>query len=345
MLKNMKALIVGLGSMGKRRIRNLKVLGVADIRGFDLREDRRQEATDKYGIATFNNLDEALAYGPDAVIISLPPDLHVSYAHKVLDRRIPFFTEASVVTDGMPELIDRLQSLKALGAPSCTMRYYAGPRRLKKIIHDGSIGKPLAWTYHSGQHLLDWHPWEPIQSYYVSKKATGGCREILAFELVWLVDLFGGIAQVDCQKDKLSDLPAEIDDLYQLQIRHLNGVRGQLMVDVLARPAVRLIRIVGSAGTVEWDATQKIVRYFSSAAKAWVREDLEAGTVEKGYVNPEEPYVEEMADFLSCVSERRGPAYSFEEDLSILRILESAEESDNLGTRIRIEERAEQVRQ
>jgi predicted dehydrogenase len=52
-----------------------------------------------------------------------------------------------------------------------------------------------------------------------------------------------------------------------------------------------------------------------------------------------------MADFLSCISERRSPTYSFEEDLSILRILESAEESDNLGTRIRIEERAEQVRQ
>lgn len=340
----MKALIVGLGSMGKRRIRNLKVLGVTDICGFDLREDRRQEATEKYGIATFKTLDDALAGRPDAVIISLPPDLHVSYANKVLDHRIPFFTEASVVTDGLPELIDRLQDLKALGVPSCTMRYYPGPRRLKKIIQDGSLGKPLAWTYHSGQHLLDWHPWEPIESYYVSKKATGGCREILAFELVWLVDLFGGIGQVCCQKAKLSDLPADIDDLYQLQIRHLNGVRGQLMVDVLARPAVRLIRIVGSAGTVEWDATQKVVRFFSTAANLWVQQDLGPGTIEKGYVNPEEPYVEEMADFLSCVSEGRRTAYSFEEDLSILRILESAEESDNLGTRIRIEERAEPVR-
>ena len=31
----MKALVVGLGSMGKRRIRNLQALGLSDIGGFD----------------------------------------------------------------------------------------------------------------------------------------------------------------------------------------------------------------------------------------------------------------------------------------------------------------------
>jgi predicted dehydrogenase len=160
---------------------------------------------------------------------------------------------------------------------------------------------------------------------------------------VWLVDVFGGISEVSCEKGKLSDIPAEADDIYQLQLSHLNGVRGQLMVDVLARPAVRFIRVVGSEGTAEWDATQKVVRFYSTATNSWVQEDLGSGTIEKGYINPEEPYVEEMADFLSCVSERRQPTYCFEEDLRILRILESADESDNLGARISTETEAEKV--
>jgi 3-hydroxyisobutyrate dehydrogenase-like beta-hydroxyacid dehydrogenase len=42
----MKALVVGLGSMGKRRVLNLIALGVKEIHGFDLRADRRQEAPD-----------------------------------------------------------------------------------------------------------------------------------------------------------------------------------------------------------------------------------------------------------------------------------------------------------
>jgi predicted dehydrogenase len=48
----MKCLVVGLGSMGKRRIRNLRALGLADIVGVDPRADRRDEAAQKYGVAT-----------------------------------------------------------------------------------------------------------------------------------------------------------------------------------------------------------------------------------------------------------------------------------------------------
>ena len=43
----MKFLIVGLGSMGKRRVRNLQRLGMTDITGFDPRADRRDEAAGK----------------------------------------------------------------------------------------------------------------------------------------------------------------------------------------------------------------------------------------------------------------------------------------------------------
>ena len=42
-------LVIGLGSMGKRRVRCLQTLQIKDIIGFDLREDRRLEAKNKYG--------------------------------------------------------------------------------------------------------------------------------------------------------------------------------------------------------------------------------------------------------------------------------------------------------
>ena len=45
--------MVGLGSMGKRRIRNLQFLKNDDIIGFDLREDRCSEASKKYKIKTW----------------------------------------------------------------------------------------------------------------------------------------------------------------------------------------------------------------------------------------------------------------------------------------------------
>ena len=39
----MKYLVIGLGSMGKRRVRNLLALGIINVAGFDIRKDRRQE--------------------------------------------------------------------------------------------------------------------------------------------------------------------------------------------------------------------------------------------------------------------------------------------------------------
>ena len=43
----MKFLVIGLGSMGKRRVRNLQYLKAGEIIGFDLREDRCQETEKK----------------------------------------------------------------------------------------------------------------------------------------------------------------------------------------------------------------------------------------------------------------------------------------------------------
>ena len=75
----MKILIIGLGSMGKRRFRNLKALKEEDIIAFDLREDRRKEVEEKYGIRTFANFEEAMKEKPDVFIISVPPDIHLEY--------------------------------------------------------------------------------------------------------------------------------------------------------------------------------------------------------------------------------------------------------------------------
>jgi predicted dehydrogenase len=141
----MRFLIVGLGSMGKRRVRNLRYLKVDDIAGFDPRGDRRDEAASKYGISTFENFDNALAsFRPDALIISTPPDLHVRYAKLAISNKCHFFSEASVVDDEMDELINvARQRPELVAAPSCTMRFHPSIQAIKQIVHDGQFGKPL----------------------------------------------------------------------------------------------------------------------------------------------------------------------------------------------------------
>src|SRR5215211_3596695 len=103
---SMRILVVGLGSMGRRRIRNLRAIGGQELGGVEPSERRRAAVADELGIPTWGSVDEAMAWEPDALIISTPPDHHTEYALYAARRGLPFFTEASVVADGMDELIE-----------------------------------------------------------------------------------------------------------------------------------------------------------------------------------------------------------------------------------------------
>jgi predicted dehydrogenase len=320
----MRFLVVGLGSMGKRRVRCLKRLGFDDITGFDPRADRRAEAAEKYGIATTGDWGAAKSQAFDAWIISTPPDTHAGLGLQALACGAAFFTEANVDEPETHELMARLEATGIVGAPSCTMRYYPGPRAIKAAVENGRIGKPLAFTYQSGQYLPDWHPWESYTDFYVSKKHTGACREIVPFELSWLIDVFGDARELRCLKGKVTDLATDIDDVYQVLAR-FDGVIGHLMVDVVARPAVRQFRLLGSEGTLVWDHGAGTVAVWTTQTQAWETTSLAPGTIEPGYIHGEEPYIAEIADFVAAVRGERPWPYSYADDERVLALLLQAE--------------------
>jgi predicted dehydrogenase len=331
----MKFLVVGLGSMGKRRIRNLKQLGHADIIGFDTREDRCKETNEKYQISTFTDISNALNQDPNAMVISTPPDLHMKYAKIAIKSKIHFFTEASVVLDEMQEVIQELKNSKIIGLPSCTMRYHPIVTSVNNILKTNKVGKPLAFLYHSGQYLPDWHPWEDYRKFYVAKRETGACREIVPFELVWLTSTFGDIKTVLGSKSKLSNLEADIDDIYSILLEFQNGVSGNLTVDVIARFPYRQLKILGEEGVVFADWSDRTVGYYTKEAR-WNNTKIDDGVIEKNYIHGDGPYVEEMSTFVKSIKGEIGQPYTFKDDFKILKILESIEKSSDTGNRQKI---------
>jgi predicted dehydrogenase len=312
--------------MGKRRVRNLLAMGYTEVAGFDLREDRRAEAQQKSGVRTYGNFEEAVAaHKPEALIISTPPQYHMAYAALSLERGLPCFVEASVV-DADKALDLYRQSLKTdvLIAPSCTMRYYPGPKKVKELVRAGAIGKPLNINYQTGQYLPDWHPWERVEDFYVSNRDTGACREIVPFELTWLNDIFGNPEPLACARAKLTDINADIDDVYHCLLRYPQGVLANITVEVISRPkATRELRLLGSEGEIVFSGEERCVRHCNIQQREWVRYEFNSGTVEKNYINPEEPYIAELTDFVKAVKARDRSLYpnTLEEDYEILQTL------------------------
>ncbi len=327
----MKCLVIGLGSMGKRRVRNLQALGIKDVAGFDTRSDRQKEAAEKYGIPVFDNLDIAIqSFNPQAFVISTPPDLHMHYTYLAFERGISCFIEASVVDpDKIIQLSEKIKGTQIIMAPSCTMRYFPGPRKVKELIRTNQIGKVLNVNYQTGQYLPDWHPWEKIQDFYVSKRETGAAREIVPFELTWLNDIFGKSKALACVKAKLTDMPADIDDIYHCLLSYEDNVIANITVEVISRPkACRDMRVLGSEGEIVLSADSNSVRFINTSMTEWTEFKFDFGTVESRYINPEEPYIAEMKDFVSAVEAKNQSLYpnSLEDDYSILQTLYALEE-------------------
>ena len=327
----MKFLVIGLGSMGKRRIRNLKALGFQSISGFDNRQDRREEATRKYGISVYDNIHSALCeFAPDVLVISTSPESHMQYAYLALEKSLHAFIEASVVEkEKIEHLAEQLKGRPELIiVPSATMHFSPGPSKIRELLDAHSIGKPLFLNYHTGQYLPDWHPWESVSDFYVSKRETGGAREIVPFELAWLNEIFGQPKPLFCIKKKLTDIDANIDDYYHICLSYPHDVVASITIEVISRPfATRELRITGLEGSLMFSADSNSIRFSSLKQKEWMTFPLEEGTVEIEYINPEEPYIEEMRSFVKAVEKKDRSLFPNDlfTDANILDILEQLE--------------------
>ena len=97
----MNIVVIGLGSMGKRRVRLLKQyieneekdINAWKIIGVDANEERCAESKELYGIETYKSLDEAVgAESIDCAVISTSPHTHAGIIKECLQNKLHVFT-------------------------------------------------------------------------------------------------------------------------------------------------------------------------------------------------------------------------------------------------------------
>lgn len=331
---DMRYLVVGLGSMGKRRIRCLQALGVhaGKIAGFDTRADRREEAKTKYGVACFTEFEQALReHNPDALVIAVPPDQHHVYIAAAIQSRRHFFVEASVVDGGLRESIAALRGTDLVAAPSATLCFHPAIQLIDSIVKSGELGKLSNILLHTGQYLPDWHAYEPVSDYYVSNRATGGAREIVPFELSWFTRVFGWPCRVAANCRKTIDISGaeSIDDTYNLLLDYSNYL-AVVSVDVVSRYATRRLVVNGSLKQLYWSWDNNHVRVYDPASERWDERPYEMKSAEAGYNSNigEGMYIEELQSFIDAVLGKRAFVNTLEEDCRVLDLLYKAERSD-----------------
>lgn len=336
----MRFLVIGLGSMGKRRIRCLQQLGYQKIFGFDLRNDRQTEVQELYHIKTYPDFQQALKeVNPDAFIISVPPDIHHQYIKEAIAHKIHFFVEGSVVDTDMDEFIPELNKLDIVAAPSATLQFHPAICMIKDIVQSKELGKISNIILHSGQYLPDWHTYERVSEYYVSNPATGGAREIVPFELGWVTNIFGYPQRVCGNYRKTISLEGAdlIDDTYNCLLDY-NDYLASVTVDVVSRHASRRLLINGDKKQLVWDWDINAIQIFSPETNQWEIRPYEMKQAADGYNANigENMYIEELQNFIEAINGTNSFVNSMENDLRVLRLLYAIEESDRTSQFVRL---------
>jgi len=322
--------------MGKRRIRCLKHLGYHEIVGFDLREDRRKETEEKYGINTYNDVAKAIMnFSPDAFIISVPPDIHHVYMKMAIEQKKHFFVEASVLDTDYDYIKEALKGINIVAAPSATMVFHPAIKEIKNLIKAGELGKISNIIFHSGQYLPDWHTYEKVSDFYVSNPATGGAREIVPFELTWLTHLFGFPKRVCANVRKTIDIEGaeKIDDTYNILFDYENFM-ATLTVDVVSRFATRRLLINGDKKQLVWDWNHNNIQLYDPSMRKWKQIEYGMMRAEDGY-NPnigENMYIDEIKAFIDAIQRKESFPNTIENDHNVLKMLYTIEESQKNWT-------------
>ncbi len=324
----MDILIVGLGSMGKRRARLIKGID-ADIKisGVDMSESRRQEA-EALGITPYDSISCACRHHFDAAFVCTAPITHAAVIDELLEYSLPVFTELNLVSDGYDELIAKSKAKNVQLFLSSTMLYRAETQYIKNQVKN--FGKPVNYIYHIGQYLPDWHPWENYKNFFVGDKRTSGVREIFGIDLPWLLDAFGDVVSVSAQKDKLSDLNIDYPDTYFVTLRHSNGTKGFLAADVVSPKAVRSFEAFGEGLHVFWEGNPKSLYKYNAQTK----EKEQINVYQSFEHDPrysdnivENAYVDEITNFFMTLNGSQTPLWSFEKDKKVIELIEKIEEA------------------
>ena len=162
----MRVAVIGLGSMGKRRIRLLKQYIEKEgkrngrknekweITGIDLSRERCLEVEELCNIETFSDLDKGLSKGNiDCALICSSPASHAELIHECLKRGLHVFTEMNLVNDRYHENQRLAGEKKRVLFLSSTFLYRKEIEFIKEKLQEKSFGGGVFlpyWTISAG---------------------------------------------------------------------------------------------------------------------------------------------------------------------------------------------------
>jgi predicted dehydrogenase len=327
-MPELRVAVLGLGSIGRRHLRNLQTLGAGALIGFDPTAGAADVAAREHGIRTTTSLDDVWAFTPAAVFITAPSHRHVPLALEAARRGCDLFVEKPLSDrlddiDQLRRLAEQQQLVTMVG---CNMRFHPGPAAVARLVRERAIGEVLAARIHTGSYLPAWRPGTRYLDSYSAKREQGGGAVLdCIHELDLALWYFGPADLVAAAVRPARALGLEIDGLAEILLQHESGTLSSVHLNYVQRDYLRFCQVIGEAGTLHW--------HFDSP-----RVEIRSGSGDPRHVTwpadwtLDRMFVDEVAAFLRCVRERETAPNGIAEAERTLRLALLARERGTIAS-------------
>lgn len=310
-----KFLIAGLGSIGRRHLKNLESLGEKNITLF-----RTHKSTISAGgladYPVFTDLSAALADPPDAVIVSNPTALHMQVALPAAEAGCALLIEKPLAhqMDALMPFEKVVNQRNSIVLTAYQFRFNSGLQQIREMIAQETLGRPLSFQCTWGEYLPAWHPWEDYRhSYAANRDMGGGAVLTLSHPLDYLMWIFGNVAELFASTGNESDLELQCEDYADVILKFQSGVVGTLHLDYYRQPKRHDLEITCANGVICWDYKTSSVIVPDGNEKKRVFSPPTS-------FNRNQMFVDEMRHFIDCLEGKATPICDYEDGKKALKL-------------------------
>ncbi len=336
----MKILMIGLGSIGQRHVRNIRqVLGDgAELLAYRVRgakttfTDKLQirEGVDleqEYGITSYTDLNEALAQKPEIAFITNITSKHMECALQAAKAGCHLLIEKPLASD-----MEGVEELKALAAEKKLTvfmgfqnRYHPCVEVIKETVESGMLGKICYVDAEFSERLTTMHRYEDYRGTYMAQSVMGGgpVLNLQMHDLDILQWIFGVPKSVTAVLQRQSGLEIDVEESASAVFRCGDGENSfpiYTHTDFLQYPPVHRFKVVGEGGRLEVDLN-------STEYAIWLGDErIRSGEYPDFARNS--MFLRELEDFLAAVRGDREVKIGLQSGIDTLRMAMAIKKAD-----------------
>lgn len=299
----MKVCFVGVGSIGKRHIRNLKKLKGNQVEIHAIRSSLTPLPGEIESDISkqFLRYDEADSFY-DAVFVTNPTIMHFDAILNLKDKTSYFFVEKPI-TENLRYEFDKIANLNIYVA--CPLRYTQVYQYMKKYLEDKRVFSARAI---SSSYLPEWRKGQDYRKIYSARKELGGGVNIdLIHEWDYMIDLFGYPSEIYVKNGKYSDLEINSNDL-AVGLGIYKDKIIEIHLDYFGRKTQRYLEV--------FTDQERIIADFIEKTISFQTDEKTVSFIEDGNM----PYLKELMWFIQYIGGEVPNKNSLEKACKVLRV-------------------------